>query len=164
MESIKHEDFSKSLKYLFKETFEGSPKEGGVYLDTGVGLFNTIENVDSEKASRSIAGANIAAHTEHIGYYLAVLNNFIKGIVVAPDWNKTWEMREISEDRWTEIKENLRKAYDMVTETFEEFEGWNDDSITEATAIVIHTAYHLGAIRQIAKTANDKQIAIGGEH
>ena len=163
MESIKIEDFKKSLTYLFKETFEGSPKEGSVYLDTGVGVFNTVENIDAENASKSIAGANIAAHTEHIGYYLAVLSNFLKGAIVAPDWNKTWEMEDISEERWSEIKDNLKKAYDMATETFEAVEDWNDDSITEATAIVVHTAYHLGAIRQISKSLESMPFTIKGE-
>ena len=32
-----------------------------------------------------------------------------------------------------------------------EIETWNEENIGEAVAIIAHTAYHLGAIRQMAK-------------
>jgi hypothetical protein len=152
MKSINPEDFSKSLNYLFKETFEGSPKEGSVYLDKGVGVFNTIGNLSAEDASKSIAGANIAAHSEHIRYYLEVLNNFLKGTVQVADWSKSWNIKEVTDEEWEEIRENLAKQFREVAENFEKFAEWNNDAITEATAIVVHSAYHLGAIRQIAKS------------
>ena len=81
MSSIRKEDFANSLIYLFKETFEGSPKEGSIYLDRGVGVLNSISSLTAEDASKSIGGANIAAHTEHLRYYLEVLTNFLKGTV-----------------------------------------------------------------------------------
>lgn len=154
MDSIKKEDFSKSLNYLFKETFEGSPKEGSIYLDRGVGIFNTIADLDAESASKQIAGANIAAHTEHLRYYLEVLNNFLNGTAQVADWSKSWSITDVTKKEWKEIKDNLQNAYEKVTKTFETFDSWNDDSITEATAIIVHSAYHLGAIRQIIKTVS----------
>jgi len=35
--------------------------------------------------------------------------------------------------------------------TFAAVETWNQDNIGDAVAIIAHTAYHLGAIRQMAK-------------
>ncbi len=164
MESIKAEDFSKSLNYLFKETFEGSPKERSMYLDSGAGIFSTIVDLSAENASISIAGANIAAHTEHLRYYLDVLNNFLNGTVQVADWSKSWNIEEVSDNEWKEINENLLKTYDAVAKTIETIEEWNSDSITQATAILVHSAYHLGAIRQITKTVATEEISIGGNH
>lgn len=164
MSSIKKEDFAKSLIYLFQETLEGSPKEGSIYLDRGVGVLNTIGDLTAEDASKSIGGGSIAAHTEHLRYYLEVLNNFIKGTVQIADWSKSWNIKEVNEEEWNLIKEAIEKEYKVVLETIENHENWSQDAIIQATAIVVHTGYHLGAIRQIAKTVADKQIAIGGEH
>lgn len=151
MSSINARDFSASLSYLFQETFEGSPPQGSIYLDKGIGVFNTIANLNGESASRSIAGANIAAHTEHLRYYLEVLNNFVNGTVQVADWNRSWQIKDVSDEEWQEIKKNLRAEYKIVSETIRTHDNWNQDTITEAIAIVVHTAYHLGAIRQIIK-------------
>ncbi len=151
MEPIDARDFTNSLTYLFKETFEGSPKEGSIYLDKGVGVFNTIEGISAKDASNSIAGANIAAHTEHLRYYLEVLSNFLQGTVQVADWNRSWSIDKVTDDEWQATKNNLQIEYKAVLDLFKNHTNWNQDTITEATAIVVHTAYHLGSIRQIIK-------------
>jgi hypothetical protein len=68
-------DFTNNLFKLLKETFEGPPPEGGsAYLDKGSGLFQTLEGITAEAASRPPApGApTIAAHCAHVGYYVRV--------------------------------------------------------------------------------------------
>lgn len=151
MESIKAKQFINSLNYLFKETFEGSPAEGSIYLDRGVGVFNTIADLDSFAASNRVSGSTIAAQTDHLRYYLEVLNNFLQGIAQTADWSRSWKIEEVSEDEWNKIKIDLRKTYEKVAATFQKIGDWDEDRISEAMAIVVHTAYHLGAIRQIAK-------------
>ena len=151
MDSIKKKDFVNSLKYLLKETFEGSPETGSVYLDKGVGVFNSIENLSVEDASKSNGGANIAAHTEHLRYYIEVLGNFLEGNVQIADWSKSWAIQDVSEDEWTEIKTDLKSQFEKITESFNQKEDWSEDAMTEAIAIIVHSAYHLGAIRQIIK-------------
>ncbi len=152
MELISAENYTKSITYLFKETFEGTPPQGGMYLDTGIGLFSSIDKLDEDKASKSIAGANIAAHIEHIRYYLEVINNFIDGTVQVADWSKSWNIKEVTEDEWKTIKEALQNEYESVLEAFENHKEWNEDTITQANAMLLHSSYHLGAIRQIIKT------------
>lgn len=164
MKPAAEKDFNNALNYLFRETFEGSPPKGSIYLDRGVGVFNTIANLDAETASTSIAGASIAAHTEHLRYYLEVLSNFLQGIVQGADWNKSWQIKRVSEEEWKEIKKNLRQTYLSVGRAFKNTKNWDEDKITEAMAIVIHTAYHLGAIRQIVKTVGLEQTAAGGQN
>ncbi len=151
MKPIETKEFVNSLNYLFKETFEGSPPEGSIYLDKGIGVFNTIEAIDAFAASQAVSGSTIAAQIDHLRYYLEVLNNFLNGIVQTADWSRSWAIKEVSDDEWNKSKEDLRKTYNMVVKTFEKIEEWDEDKMSEAMAIVVHTAYHLGAIRQIAK-------------
>jgi hypothetical protein len=43
----------------------------------------------------------------------------------------------------------LRDTYQQVRTLFQSFEAWDgDEDISGALAIVVHTAYHLGEIRQ----------------
>ncbi len=152
MDQIETKDFVNSLNYLFKETFEGSPPQGSIYLDKGIGVFNTIENLDAQTVSRAGSSTTIAAHVEHLRYYLDVLNNFMQGIVQAADWDKSWAKKEVSVEEWEDLKKNLHKSYEAVLEAYQKIEGWNEDKMTEAMAMIVHTAYHLGAIRQLAKS------------
>ena len=152
MKNINQEDLVKSLQYLLKETFEGAPTGSeSIYLDRGIGMFSTLDKLNATQASFSITGTTIAAHSEHARYYLEVLNNFLSGIIQSADWNRSWAKKKVDDKEWEELKSNFSEMYKTVSETFQKTEDWDDDKITEAMAIVVHTAYHLGAIRQIAK-------------
>jgi hypothetical protein len=152
MSQIEGKDFINSLNYLFKETFEGSPSQGSIYLDRGIGVFNTIENLDANTASSFNSATTIASHVEHLRYYLEVLSNFMQGIVKAADWNESWAKKEVSEEEWKTLKTNLHLTYESVLTAYEKVESWDEDKMSEAMAIVVHTAYHLGAIRQMTKS------------
>ena len=149
--SIKKEDFTNSVLYLLKETFEGSGKEGSAYLDRVVGVFTTLDALSAEEVSRRINGITIAAHTEHFKFYLDRLCEFIRGRTEAVNWEQSWLIEEVNETEWNALRGVVRKAYENVLLTFAEVETWNQDNIGDAVAIVAHTAYHLGAIRQLAK-------------
>ena len=151
---IKKEDFLDNISYLLRETFEGSPEgQGSAYLDRGVGVFATIEKISAETASHSIGGneASIAAHLEHARFYLTALVEFMNGRTEKIDWNESWSVKTVNETEWNFLKENVQRDYKKTMESFQAIENWNDDNIGEAMAIVAHTAYHLGAIRQILK-------------
>ncbi|MBA2494602.1 MAG: DinB family protein [Acidobacteria bacterium] len=154
MKTINQEFFTNNILSLLKETFEGSSPAGSAYLDRGVGVLNTIDKVLAEKASQSIGenGATIAAHLDHARFYLVILLEFMNGRTEKVDWDESWTVRTVNETQWNSLKENTKKAYQKVTKTFQTIEDWDDDKVGGAMAIVVHTAYHLGAIRQIAKS------------
>jgi hypothetical protein len=159
MKPIEAKQFVHSLNYLFKETFEGSPPEGSIYLDRGIGVFNSIAEIDAFSASQAVSGSTIAAQTDHLRYYLEVLNNFLNGTAQTADWSKSWAIKEVSDVEWNKSKKDLRKTYNTVLITFGKIDDWDEDKISEAMAIVVHTAYHLGAIRQIAKGSQPIELA-----
>ena len=154
MKTINQADFTHSLFALLKETFEGtSTAFGTMYLDQGTGFFDTIEAVDAAKASRSVAdGApTIAAHCEHVRFYLEFLSNYMSEKFTMVNWQESWRVKTVTEAEWQSLRGQLQKTYQQVTDTFNEVETWNDFKISGALGILAHTAYHLSAIRQILK-------------
>ena len=134
---------------LLGETFEDVQ---GHYLDRGTSLFETLETISAEEASRPVSAtcATIAAQVEHTRYYLAVLGEYMAGRKPqGVDWGKSWETRAVTPDEWEASKARLRDAYRAAVAMIKTLEPWEgEDGIGEALAVVVHTAYHLGEIRQ----------------
>ncbi len=151
--TIKKEDFLKDVLFILRETFEGSPEgQGSAYLDRGVGIFVTLEILSAADVSREISGTTIAAHTEHTKFYLDRLCEFINGRTEPVNWEQSWLIETVNETEWNILREGMRKSYEGVLRCFAEIETWNEENIGEAVAIIAHTAYHLGAIRQLMKS------------
>ena len=150
--TIERDDFLKDVLFVLRETFEGSPEgEGSAYLDRGVGVFPTIDNLSAAQVSAEVHGISIAAHTEHFKFYLDRLCEFIKGRTEKVNWEQSWLIDDVDDAEWDALRVAVKKAYENVLRTFAEVEMWNGDNIGDAVAIIAHTAYHLGAIRQIMK-------------
>ena len=144
--------FVESVAYLLRETFEGSP-DGmpSAYLDRGVGLFNTLAAVTAEGASRESKGATIAAHTEHAKFYLDRLCEYINGRTEPVNWEDSWLIETVNDAEWDALRDSVKKAYEGTLRCLASVEDWNELRVGMAMGLVAHTAYHLGAIRQIAK-------------
>ena len=155
--TISVNDFLKDVLFVLRETFEGSPEgEGSAYLDLGIGVFPTLDKLSAAQVSKEINGISIVAHTEHFKFYLDRLCEFIKGKNEPVNWEQSWLIDEVNDAEWDSLRGAARKAYENVLRTFAEVETWNGDNIGDAVAIIAHTAYHLGAIRQIMKAVQHK--------
>lgn len=154
MKTVIHEDFTKSFFQLLKETFEGPPPEiGNAYLDKGAGLFQTLDQITAEAASISVrpGAPTIAAHCEHARFYVIALFKLMRGATDTIDWNRSWLVQTVTPAEWDGLKERLRQAYTTITEYLQSVEDWGDEEIGDGMAILVHTAYHLGAIRQLVR-------------
>lgn len=156
--SIANDAFLKSILYLLRETFEGSPETGSAYLDRGVGLLNTLDKLSGEEVSRKFGSTTIAAHSEHAKFYLDRLCEFMKGRTEKVNWEDSWLIETVNETEWNYLRQAVRKSYENALLTFAEIEDWNDERLGEAVGIIAHTAYHLGAIRQMMKLAKSDEI------
>jgi hypothetical protein len=85
-----------------------------------------------------------------VRYYLEVLSGYMRRQPPEPvDWPASWQVTAVSPDEWDDLRQGLRDTYQQVRALFESFGAWNgDDDIAGALAVVVHTAYHLGEIRQ----------------
>ena len=150
--NITKDAFLKSILYLFRETFEGSPEgQGSAFLDHGVGIFSTLEKLSADDASREINSTTAAAQTEHAKFYLDRLCEFMTGRTERVNWEQSWLIETVNDEEWNALRESVRKSYEGVLHCFAEVEDWNEDRVGMAMGMLAHTAYHLGAIRQIAK-------------
>ena len=151
MTQIAQQAFTNSLFTLLTETFEGPPMDrGSAFLDKGSGLFQTLDELTPEAASRppSPGAPTVAAHCAHVTYYVRVFHNFILGREQELDWPGSWCVEQVGAGEWARLKDELRGGYEALKQTLESLEVWGEDPVGESMAIVVHTAYHLGAIRQ----------------
>lgn len=152
MKTINQADFTQALAVLLKESFEGmaTPAEH-VFLDGDAGIFTTLGKISAEQASAETNSNTIAAHAEHARFYIELLDNYLNKDFRILDFKQSWRVKIVSEDEWDALRENVSKTYRKVGETLAKTDEWGLDTITVAMGIVAHTAYHLGAIRQMTK-------------
>jgi uncharacterized damage-inducible protein DinB len=144
------EIFTTEILDLFDEVFE---EHHGIFLDKGTSLFETLERLSAEQASHALSdkSASIAAHVKHVTFYLNVLHAYMQNMEVGKvDWKEIWRnTRKVSPQEWEVLRRELKESYHHVLDTLEEMEAWGENAIAGSLAILAHTAYHLGAIRQI---------------
>ncbi len=156
METIQKDDFLIDVLVVLRETFEGSPDgESSAYLDRGVGVFPTLAALSAAEASRDFGGTTIAAQTEHAKFYLDRLVEFMNGRTEVVKWDDSWLIETVNDAEWVALRAAAEKSYEGVLLCFAEIEEWDQNNIGDAIAIIAHTAYHLGSIRQIAKAAKE---------
>ena len=144
--------FVEAVAYLLRETFEGSPEgQPSAYLDRGVGVFPTLASLSGEAASRHHHGSTIAAHTEHAKFYLDRLCEYINGRTEQVNWEDSWLIETVNDEEWSALQLSVRKAYANSLRCLAEDRNWSDMQIGMAMGLIAHSAYHLGAIRQMAK-------------
>ena len=149
MSQIETTHFTNPLFFLLEETFE---KHYGIFLDANTSLFQTLESISAEKASIPVGGkcATLAAQVAHITFYLEVSERALVNNDRTPaDWDKIWRtVGEVSPAEWDDLRNNLKQVYSRITELFRAASDWKEDIIGYAMAIIVHSAYHLGEIRQ----------------
>lgn len=151
MADIAQRDFTTSLFALLRETFEGPG--GNMYLDKGAGLFQTLDGLTAERASRApYAGAQtVAGHCAHLAYYVRVNHESMMGREPRFDWPSSWRPQQVDAREWEALKGRVRREYEALIATLHNLETWSEQQIGDSLAIVAHTAYHLGAIRHLLR-------------
>ncbi len=148
--TIANELFSNEIIDILEETFE---THHGVYLDKGTSLFETLDQISAEEASIPVGNrcATIAAQVEHVIFYLEVLGQVISGQEIKKaDWDEIWgRVSSVTSEKWDDMKLRLRTEYEQLSAMLRSLDNWeHNDAIGGSIAILVHTAYHLGEIRQ----------------
>ena len=150
-------NITSSLKTLFAELVEGAPGGGGAYmLNSGdIGLLRSLDKLSAADASRSTnGGATIAAHAQHLRYGLSLMNRWAKegGDPFADaTWDAAWKISSVDDARWEEIRTGLRQEASRWKDVLGSPRQTTDVEMNGMIGSIGHLAYHLGAIRQIAK-------------
>jgi hypothetical protein len=153
--SIEKTKFVGSLAYLLRETFEGSPEgQMSAYLDHGVGFFPTLENLSAAEASKETVSMTIAAQTEHAKFYLDRLCEYLNGRTEPVRWDDSWLIETVNDAEWDSLRDGVKKSYENALRCVADIDSWNEMQTGMAMGMIAHSAYHLGAIRQLAKQVN----------
>ena len=147
--------FQRALKTLLIEIFDGPPGGAAYMLNPGdPGLLRQLDGIDAGAAStRTIPGTTtVAAHVDHVHYGLALLNRWAAGEEnpwADADWSASWKRGTVTEEEWRTLRQRLRSEVERWKTAIENRSAWDDIAAAGALSSVAHTAYHLGAIRQI---------------
>jgi hypothetical protein len=148
-DQIPVDHFIQALDILLDETFD---HVHGAYLDRGTSLFETLATISAAEASRPVSArcASIAAQVEHTRFYLDLAARAGRGEPTGPvDWDATWSLTSVTDAEWDALKARLRDAQQAVLAVARNPATWTDERTTGGgLAVLAHTAYHLGEIRQ----------------
>ena len=129
-----------------------------IILNSGdAGLLMSLEKLSAEDASRSVNdGATIAAHAQHLRYGLSLMNRWAAeggNPFADATWDAAWKLSGVDDAQWREIRDGLRTEALRWIETLRSPREVNGMELSGMLGSVAHLAYHLGAIRQIDKSA-----------
>ncbi|MGC1273997.1 MAG: DinB family protein [Planctomycetaceae bacterium] len=156
-----HVEVTPTLIDQFRETFEGEVRPGWCWITDGpadTAVFGTIDSLTAEQAFASpVEGArSVAAHAAHLRFALDLTTRRLHGENPQADWRSSFGVPETTAAGWESLKQDLRRAYDTILAEFEQNKDlppqeWVPINLVGLAAMTAHNAYHLGAIRQIAR-------------
>ena len=158
LDAMRTDDVASMLARLFAELAEGVTESSGFVLNSGdVGLLRSLDTLSAAEASRSVNdGATIAAHAQHVRYGLSLMNTWAaEGGDPFADatWDEAWKISAVDDAEWMAIRDGLRDEARRWAAVLQAPREVSDVELTGMAASVAHLAYHLGAIRQIHKSA-----------
>jgi hypothetical protein len=147
--------FKRRLSTLLTEIFDGPPGNEAYVLNPGdPGLIRQLNSIDAATASaRPMPGkTTIASHADHLAHGLSLMNRWAAGDENAfadADWNASWQRTTVTDEQWQTLRSRLAREAAAWQKVVEARSDWDDVSASGALSSAAHTAYHLGAIRQI---------------
>lgn len=148
----------RALGTVLSEILDGAKPDSGLLLNRGDdGLLDTLDRLSAAEASvlPPSGAASIAAHVDHLRYGLGLLNRWGHG--ESPfedaDWTASWRRTTVSDTEWAQLRAQLRNEAEEFQNAMGRLLGGGETKMTGVVAEVAHLAYHLGAIRQIDRSA-----------
>jgi hypothetical protein len=147
--------FQRALSNMLTEVFDGPAGRDAYLLNPGdPGLLRLLDTIGAAAASeRPMPGrATIAAHVDHVLFGLGLLNRWAAGEAnpwAGADGNASWQRTTVTDEQWRTLRDRLRHEAEQWRKVVATRADWDDLGAAAALSTAAHTAYHLGAIRQI---------------
>ena len=148
-----------ALVALFAELTEGTNTPGGAFvLNSGdLGLLRSLDKLSAADVSHGVqGGATVAAHAQHLRYGLSLMNRWARegGDPFADaTWDDAWKIGAVEDAQWNEIRSGLGEEVRQWKDALGTPREVSQPELCGLIGSVAHLAYHLGAMRQIARTA-----------
>lgn len=140
---------------LLRETlFCGDSKFAYLLNPNDAGFVETLKPLSAKTASTPPAPGRkpICAHANHVLYGIELANRALSGetgVYESADWDTAWKLESVTDDEWRNLVNRIEEQSNRLIQQFNQPREWNEVMLTGAFAIAAHTAYHLGAIRQM---------------
>jgi hypothetical protein len=145
------------LALLFGELVDGPATSTAYMLNTGdAGLLRSLNQLSAADASATVSGGgSVAAHTDHLRYGLSLMNRWAIGEdrYRDADWGMSWRLSQVSDGEWRSLCGALADEAHRWHATLGTPRDVKESELSFMIASIAHLAYHLGAIRQIARNA-----------
>ncbi|MEP7247266.1 MAG: DinB family protein [Gammaproteobacteria bacterium] len=145
---------------LFRELIDGPDDTAAWMLNSGdAGLLRSLDKLCAAAASAAPAagGASIAAHVDHLRFGLSLMNRWSRGEPdpwSGADWIASWRLAAVSDQEWVALRQALRAEARAWLDALHSPRECSEFELTGVISSVGHLAYHLGAIRQIDRSAS----------
>lgn len=147
----------KALHHLLSETLFRAQPHGGYLLNGGEpGMVETLKSLSAQQVSQ-LPGKDrkpIVGHANHVLFYLELMNRAVRGdekAFAGANWKTAWELTNVNESEWADLLSRLERTAKEVLEAAPAIKQWEETMLTGVFACAAHTAYHLGAIRQMMR-------------
>src|SRR5688572_28542461 len=120
--------------------------------EPNAGVLGVLNGLSAEQASTPPAPGrrSVAAHAGHLLFALDAATRRLRGENPELDWDASWNRGAVTAAEWDQLRRDLRAELDRLLQVILEHRGdWEPMALEGIIATVGHTAYHLGAIRQI---------------
>lgn len=148
-----------ALADVFSELTLGAPRDGSAVVLNGgdAGLLRSLDRLSAADASQSAhGGATIAAHAEHLRYGLSLMNRWAReggNPFADATWDEAWKLSVVDDAGWAEIRTGLAHEVTRWLESLRTSTATAERDLRGLAGSVAHLAYHLGAIRQVARAS-----------
>ena len=146
-----------ALGAVLREIVDGTAAEAFLLNQGDRGLLASLELLSAEAASAvpAAGGATIAAHADHLRYGLGLMNRWSHGEnpFTDADYSASWRRQQVSPEQWRELLDGLRAQAQAWVAAASQPRQVSQVELTGMIASAAHLAYHLGAIRQVDRTA-----------
>jgi len=150
-------ELADTLTTLFGELVDGPPGPAAYMLNRGdPGLLRSLDKLTAQDASAAVpGGASLAAHVDHVRYGLSLMNRWSAGEnpFDDADWSASWKITTVSAAQWNQLRAQLRDEARTWLDALRVPREVDAVELNGVVGSIVHLAYHLGAIRQINRTA-----------
>ena len=145
-----------SLTTLMSELAYGAKPRGNYMLNGGdAGLLRALDELSAADASRIVnGGSSIAAHVDHVAYYIRLMNRWAEGASMwdSADWTASWRRTTVDEEAWKELRRSFADELQTWMGVLKQPRDVQDWECASMVASIAHLAYHFGAIRQMNRS------------
>jgi hypothetical protein len=154
-EPIPVDAFLNPLFFLWEEILGEPQRSAGpsAVLDPDTGWAQTLAILTADEASRPVVpcGTTVAGQTAHAAYYLELLEDVILNRHPQADWPGSFAPSVVDEAAWAAQQARLFAVADRVAALMRGNPAWPEPHVRSALGSLVHLAYHLGAVRQMAR-------------